>query len=315
MAVMMLIGCQHTPEVEIATHACASLPQGRASACACALGNKAYVFAGRDAHSFFLHDLWEYDATTDVWTSLGTAPMPARVNATMASYGNALYVGLGYSAHKAYVDTAYLRDWWEYTPATDTWRRLADFPNSNTVAAVSFAQNGAVYVLYGFGHVYSSDVCRYDIATDTWTTLPANDARAKENFGGRGALFDGWFYYGTGYATCNLTQWYAVDISSDHWQKKTSIPGKGRHFGACAATKSHLYLLGGRYFAGDLTGGEVFDSYLRYTPSQDQWESCGSMPCGSAENLIAFTIAGKAYFGLGENADGHVLNTLYRIEE
>ena len=273
------------------------------------------MFAGRDANSTYLNDLWQYDATLDRWTSLGDAPLVARVNSTMAAYGNAIYVGLGYSAHGAYRDTAYQRDWWEYTPATDTWWRLADFPNSRTVAAVSFAQNGSIYVLYGFGYGFSNDVCRYDIATDTWTTYPENDARAKANFGGRGALLDGLFYYGTGYNTHNLTQWYAVDIAGDHWQKKKSLPGKGRNFGACAATKNHLYFLGGRYFGGDLTGGEVFDSFFRYSPSEDRWELCGTMPCGRAENQIAFSIGGKAYFGLGENENGQVLKTLYYIDE
>ena len=134
----------------------------------------------------------------------------------MTSYGDAIYLGLGYAAHGAYVDYAYLQDWYEYTPSTNTWRRLADFPNANTVAAVSFAQNGSIYVLYGFGHNYSRTVCRYDIASDTWTTYPDNKSRAEVNFGGRGALLDGLFYYGLGYATRNLTQWYAVEIGRAH---------------------------------------------------------------------------------------------------
>ena len=64
-----------------------------------------------------------------------------------------------------------------------------------------------------------------------------------------------------------------------------------------------------------MTGGEIFDSYLRYAPEKDRWEWCGTMPCGRAENLIAFTLNGIPYFGLGEDEKGHVLNTLYRIDE
>lgn len=297
------------------THACAPMPNGRASACACVAEGKAYVFAGRDAQNRYLHDLWQYDPTSDTWKALDDAPMKGRVNATMASDGTCLYAGLGYSAHGAYNDSAYQRDWWSYTPSTGTWRRLADFPNANTVAAVSLVQDGAVYVLYGFGYGFTRTVCRYDIASDSWSTLPDNEARAEVNFGGRGALSGGLFYYGTGYATRSLTQWYAADISKDRWNACASIPGKGRQFGACAATTRHIYLFGGRYFAGDHTGGEVFDSYMRYTPDQDRWEWCGTMPCGRAENLVAFTIDGKAYFGLGEDENGHMINTLYCIDE
>jgi hypothetical protein len=39
------------------------------------------------------------------------------------------------------------------------------------------------------------------------------------------------------------------------------------------------------------------------------------MPCGRAENMIAFTIDGKVYYGLGENEKGQLINTLYQIEE
>ena len=72
---------------------------------------------------------------------------------------------------------------------------------------------------------------------------------------------------------------------------------------------------GGRYHAGDMTGGEVLDSYMRYLPAKDAWEWCGTMPCGRAENQIAFRIDGKVYFGLGEDEEGRTINKLYCIEE
>lgn len=311
---MALCGCQNTPEVEVSTHECAAMPAGRASACACVLDGKAYVFGGRDATGLYLNDLWQYDAQTDTWTGLGTTPLKARVNATMTALDGKLYVGLGYSALHAYNDSAYQKDWWEYTPATGTWKRLADFPNANTVAASSYGIDGTVYALYGFGYGFTRDIYRYDVSADTWTFVPEHTPRAWTNFGGRGALCQGRLYFGLGYRTENLTQWYEVDLPSDTWQKRRSLPGKGREFSACAATNEYVYILGGRYFGGDLTGGEVFDTYMRYMPEKDNWELCGKMPCGRAENQIAFTIDGKVYFGLGENENGQVINQLYRID-
>ena len=64
-----------------------------------------------------------------------------------------------------------------------------------------------------------------------------------------------------------------------------------------------------------MTGGEIFDTYLRYSPEKDRWEWCGTMPCGRAENQIAFTIDGTVYFGLGEDETGIAIDKLYRIEE
>lgn len=315
LAAVLTVSCQDAPEVALSTHMCAMMPAGRASACASALDDKGYVFSGRDAKGTYLNDLWEYDPKTDGWLKVGNAPMKARVNATMVADGGTLYMGLGYSALRAYKDTAYQRDWWAYTPATGVWKRLADYPNALTVAATSFALNGKIYVLYGSGYGFSRQIGIYDIATDSWNIAEDKYARATSCFGGCGAMKDGVVYFGTGYNTHNLTQWYAVDIAKDEWTEKRAVPGKGRQWSACTAGKEHIYLFGGRCFAGDMTGGEVFESYLRFAPAKDAWEWCGAMPCGRAENMIALTINGKVYFGLGEDAEGKVLNNWYRLEE
>lgn len=312
---VILTACSNVPEMTLRVRECASMPEGRASACACVCDGKAYVFAGRTAGKKYLNDLWQYDPKTDTWTNLGPSPMKARVNATMASADGKLYMGLGYAALRAYNDSAYLKDWWEYTPATGIWKRLTDFPNANTVAATSYVVNGGIYAIYGFGYGFTHDICRYDVSANQWTCAPDSPHRAWLNTGGRGALCQGKLYFGLGYRLSNLTQWYEVDLPSDTWQQRRSLPGKGREFAACAATNKYVYILGGRYFSGDMTGGEVFDTYLRYAPENDQWTWCGSMPCGRAENQIAFCIDGKVFFGLGENEEGQVLNQLYCIEE
>lgn len=304
-----------TPETALTVRACAPIPSGRSTACACVCEGKAYVFAGRNGDQQYLNDLWQYDPKTDTWTDLGETPMPARVNAVITAVGDKLYAGLGYAGAGVYKEEAYPRDWWEYTPQSKQWRRLADFPNANTVAPVSFALNGDIYVIYGFGWNFTREIQRYNIATDSWSTQEDKGGRAYGNFGGRGAWCGGLFYYGTGYNTSNLRDWWVTDISSEQWDPCTSIPGKGRQFTACTATDKYVYLFGGRHFAGELTGGEIFETYMRYLPAKDQWEYCGTMPCSRAENQIAFTIDGKVYFGLGEDENGQIIDQLYCIEE
>ena len=76
-----------------------------------------------------------------------------------------------------------------------------------------------------------------------------------------------------------------------------------------------MYVFGGRYFAGEMTGGEVFGYIWRYDPTDDEWSRGGAMPCGKAENQIAFAIGNKVYFGLGEDEEGRTINKLYCIEE
>ena len=309
--------CQNAPEISVQVRECAPLPcGGRASACACVLDGKAYVFAGRDKEQQRLNDLWCYDASTDSWTNLGETPMKARVNAVITTDGNKLYAGLGYSETKAYIDTAYMTDWWEYTPSSKEWKRLADFQWDYTVAANAFVIDGNIYVTYGTGpkgferHIYT-----YSIASDSWEMKPDNRLRPTRNFGGRGAWLGGLYYYGTGENTTNLRRWWVSDVVSDEWTEVQSIPGKGRQFCACAASKQYVYLFGGQCFHGDLTGGEIFNTFMRYNPNQDQWSWCGTMPCGRAFNQIAFSINGKVYFGFGEDENRQVHNCLYCVEE
>lgn len=314
LAAVLLCACQNVPEVEVTVRERASMPgEGLTSACVAVMGEKAYVFAGRE-NSTYKNELWEYDSRSDSWTNLGSTPLKARVNATMAALDGKLYMGLGYSARSAYKNESYQRDWWEYTPAMGTWKQLADYPTANTVAISSFVDGGQIYTLFGFGYGYTKDIYRYDAGSNTWTYVEPHQPRAWMNFGGRGALCHGLLYFGLGYRTSNLTQWYEVDLQSDTWTKRRSLPGKGREFAACAATNEHVYILGGRHFAGDMTGGEIFDSFLRYAPDKDEWTWCGTMPCGRAENQIGFSIGGKVYFGLGEDEQGHTINKLYCIE-
>ena len=174
----MFCSCRPTEQIELVTRSCAPMPKGRASACCCTLDGKAYVFGGRDAAGQYCNDLWAYDPIGDTWTALGSAPLLPRVNATMAAVGGQLYVGLGYAADHAYRDTAYLRDWWTYSPATGNWTRCNDYPTANTVAVSSYTVDGYIYALYGFGYGYTKDIFRYDINADTWTQVERVSDRA-----------------------------------------------------------------------------------------------------------------------------------------
>ena len=310
-----LCGCRQQ-EVKMPVHECAMIPDGgRASACSCVLNGKAYVFAGRDSAGTYLKDLWQYDPLTDTWTDLGKTPLPKRVNATMTACGDKIYVGLGYSALRAYNDKYYRHDWWEYNPANNQWKQLSDYPSDNTVDAHAYCIDNSIYVLYGCGHVQQNEVWQYNILTDEWTLFPEANNPANRAFGCAGGVVDGVLYFGLGFNGDNLRKWYSVLLPENRWQRCASIPGKGREFSASAATDKYVYLFGGRYFGGDMTGGEVFDTWLRYSPTSDSWERCGIMPCGRAENQVAFAIGNKVYFGLGEDALGKVINKLYCVEQ
>ena len=315
LSAVLMTACSNTPDISLALHACAPLPAGgRASACACVLDGKAYVFGGRNADGIYLNDLWQYDPQTDSWTHLGATPLSPRVKAVTIAYKGAIYIGLGSGQEDVYSSDCYLRDWWQWTLGTNQWKQLAQYTSQRTISPVTYQVGERIYTIYGTDGCFSRDITYYDIPADSWHTEPEDWHRAKSVFGGVGADIQNRCFFGLGNNTSNLNQWYEADLPTDTWTKRCSLPGKGRALCACCSTENYIYVFGGRYFAGELTGGEVFADILRYDPQTDCWTRGGAMPCGPAENQIAFTLNGKAYFGLGENEKGEVLNCLYSIE-
>ena len=315
IACISLYGCSNAPEIQLIVRECNSMPgDGIASACAAVLDDKAYIFAGRDNAGNYTNSLWQYDAATDTWTKLSDCPGKARVKAAIASYNGSLYIGLGHARSGVYTNDTYLYDWWRYTPATDSWQALSKYERKTTIAPTTFVIDNRIYVIYGSTDCFSRDITYYDSTNDTWHFIADNHRRAKAVFCGVGTQLKGRIFFGLGNNTANLNQWFEADLESDRWTRRASLPAKGRAFSACSANGSHIYVFGGRYFGGELTGGEVLTDIYRYDINNDQWARYGLMPCGRAENQIAFTINGKVYFGLGEDEKGQTINKLYCIE-
>lgn len=290
---------------------CADMPVARTSATCFAVGEKAYVFGGRGDNSAIYNDIYIYDASNDQWSDAVETPLQKRVNGCACVVGDKAYIGLGFCGY-AYGDDAYLNDWWEYTPATDTWKRLCDFPNENTVGAIGYTDGSRVYCVHGFGWGFTTDVLCYDIASDTWTAIDRRRTPEHASMAGAGATAGGRHYFGTGYNTHSLNEWYEIDFQGD-WVARKNVPGR-RENAVCAASADYIYLAGGQHFGGTLTDGKIFDDILRYDPNTDTWTPAGHTE-EAAINRIGFTINGIAYIGLGENTEEKPIKTLYRIED
>ena len=313
---LFLMACQsEQPEIKVALHSCAVMPAPRASAAACSLNGKGYIFGGRTQDGTYLNDLWEYTPVTDSWKQITSFPGQARVSAAMIAYNGAIYVGMGFGKGQVYSDSCYLNDWWRWNPELNTWDSLASYPQETTVSPILYVVGSRIYAIYGTSGCFTREINYYDTESDSWHTIKDNYRRALSGFGGVGAQCEGETFYGLGNNTSNLSQWYKMDLESDQWTRLKSAPGKGRTFSACAASEHHIYIFGGRYFGGELTGGEVFSQILRYTPASDRWIYAGDMPCGRGENQIAFGIGNKIYFGLGENENRVLIDKLYCLEE
>lgn len=315
MAVLLAACHSEGPERKGVLETCEPMPSPRAGATAFVMDDAAYLFAGRDSVGMLLNDLWRYDAATDSWESLGTTPLKARVNATACVTDDKVYLGLGFNG-KHGQDSSYLRDWWEYIPATNQWTQLADYPNYYTDDATAFAGEGELYVGFGFCWNYRRDMFRYDIATNNWDSIDVHVSflgYPKRSFGGTGCTCQGRHFMGTGYFEHSLS-WWAELVDGTHWQKRTAVPGPARTLAATAASKEAIYLSGGVHYGGMNTTFATLRDIRRYDPATDHWTYIAQLPKGIF-NHICFVVQGHVYIGLGETDNWRIHPYIYRFEE
>lgn len=92
------------------------------------IGNKGYVCCGWNGNKARRAELYEYDPTTSQgmgsWRRLTDFPGTARSQAVGFSVAGKGYVGTGWDG-----DTKVMRDFYEYNPANNSWRRVATLPD------------------------------------------------------------------------------------------------------------------------------------------------------------------------------------------
>lgn len=291
------------------------MPQPVASAAAFVHDGKAYIFGGRTQDGTYQNRLWCYQPDTDTWTDLGNTPLKPRVNPVAITGKDRIYIGLGYNG-KIYTDSCYLRDFWAYSPADNTWQQLTDYPSTATDKCIAFATDTMLYVGCGFYNAYNADMYTYHIGTNTWTLQEGSRLqRPEEAFAMTGATAQNRFYTGTGYRLKSLNQWLEYSPQKGRFLRRSSMPDKGRDCAVATGGQAHIYVFGGQRFGGTLTTLHYYDDIMRYSVATDSWELCSAMPQGGLVNMVAFTIGSRVYFGLGEDINNHINASLYCFEE
>jgi len=131
--------------------ASASAMTPRNSAVAFSLGGQGYVGSGTNGTVAF-SDFWHYDPNANAWNQIssigdsanGLAPRYDAVAWGIESVGKG-FVGTGNNY------TQYLKDFWEYDPAKDTWTTRVSYDGTKRTAAVGWVYNNKGYLVTGLG--------------------------------------------------------------------------------------------------------------------------------------------------------------------
>jgi N-acetylneuraminic acid mutarotase len=234
-----------------------------------------YVGTGFDGTQG-LSDFWAYNPTTDSWSEvadLADFGGVARYGAVAFSIGNKGYIATGNGAGAE----GYLKDLWEYNPASNTWVQKASLTGSKRQDAVAFVYNNKAYVVTGNNNgSLLSDFYSYDASADAWTRLrnitSSNDDEDYDDDYGANITRSKASIFVLGnkaYLCCGSTSGitntvWEYNIDGDIWEQKTSFEGASRQ-GAIG------FSLGGVGYITTGTGGSTyFDDLWEFYPDQEQ---------------------------------------------
>ncbi|WKN33326.1 hypothetical protein PZB74_08255 [Porifericola rhodea] len=239
------------------------------------------------------HTLTNYPGELDQW------PVGFAIN-------NKIYVGLGLenSSSKSTVNN----EWWEYDLNTNAWSQKTDFPGNVGIRATGFSIGNKGYVLSSNNEEEPAAFWEYDAQTDRWTRkadLPSigrnNPAAFVLNkkayvLGGLTAFdLHVWEFDPT--ATSEGTDEHGSPMGS--WTKKDYYEGKSTNIFLPSVfvinDKAYIHNI---YTTKDSNGAFVTQSELwSYNPETGIWLEKANFPGAIHQDMITFTINGKAYMG------------------
>jgi hypothetical protein len=180
-----------------------------------------------------------------------------------------------------------LNDFWQYSPITNSWTALPDFPATGRQGMSHFILNDKVYIIggkYSNGTILN-EVWEYNFSNTSWTQ--------KNNlpFSGmwRGAAFA---INGTGYICYGFTNAgnynrsiYQYNQNNDSWQIIPNINLPARDYIGCAVTSNKAFLYGGMDSLYQITNDvHVFD------PSNTSINTYTGIPTVGRKGGMAFSL-------------------------
>src|SRR5215470_2069908 len=222
-----------------------------------------------------------YNISSDSWSAGAAAPLPARAD---AAYGETVHGGFLYVIGGGNSGAA-LSDVERYDPVLDAWTTLAPMPTARSGAVAAVIDDG-IFVIGGrqstsgpcSGGPYVGNVERYDIDTNTWSTVaplpsPRSDMAAVAH-GGKVFVFGG--CTGTASAPSVTNEVDMYDPETNTWTTLTPMPTQRASLVA-GHSGNLVYAIGGTNGVSALNVNEV------YNISGNSWSTNPPMPTARQE--------------------------------
>jgi len=151
-----------------------------------------YVFGGMRSNAVSTSKAWRYNPANDKWKAITDLPVKA-MNGIALTVGEGIYVGLGYQrldkTPRGVVEN--FRNFYQYDPGKDSYKRLADAPEGACYAAPG-AYEGNIYVVHGASYEvgfhdmndygWTDGVLCYNMQEDSWRRIDIPRIRTRVFF-------------------------------------------------------------------------------------------------------------------------------------
>lgn len=228
------------------------------------------------------------------WSSGASLPVPKKFH-TVGYAGGEIFIFGGVTTGNIYNATS-----WKYTPSTDKWTQLPDYPVARWLYGRAATVNGKIYIMGGLDNLGASyktvaDVYEYDPTTNRFTKKASmSNAQGYAAIG----VIDNRIYLiaGSGATDASYTTIVQVyDPATDSWARNTDYPRNVRYKGA-ASVGNKIVVTGGynvsftpsRYIA-DTYVGELEAGLLKWTKVKDY-------PIGGTIFISGVGVNDKAFF-------------------
>ena len=223
-------------------------PEARGSHTAVWTGTEMIVWGGFSNSTYYANG-GRYNPSTDTWTSISTAGSPdARNSHTAVWTGTEMIFWGGYNP-----TSGPLRDGGRYRPATDSWVPFNQVGSPNPARQyLGAVWTGTEVIVWGGTDVNGAQEYanggRYNPATDSWSSLPSENAPA-----GRFQFVNLWtgsemIVWG-GFGLNGRNDGARYNPTSNSWTPIASTFAPGRYGGNMAVwTGGEMIVFGGRFY-------------------------------------------------------------------
>ena len=244
------------------------------------INEKIYIVGGSKYSSVTSHTPYEkvsiFDLNTKQWSAGTDIPSPTEDFASIA-IGDKIYIISGYS-NSTYSQSVYV-----YDTMTNQWEKKADYPldGMGDMSCVYAADTNCIYTCGGMGNYgrLNDKICKYDIASDSWTTLGTSFPSDGLSENGRYGMLMGYlsggyivFISGKVKGSPNLTTRY-LSVNQLSWSEMAEIP---------ALTTAHSIIHNQQensfYVANLGTHTDEESLVYRFNYSRNEWSVIGKMP-------------------------------------